>query len=352
MAYTESGANINATWQTCDQIMVVADGQVSTLTLTDGAGSSSATFVGTISHTNPLTATTPLLCYVKDQNNPSAVTVNADGTYTYTSGAFLSQDGTMASAAKCNLYYGMAQYGDGSNISCDFSVNTSMMKFAVDASGLTEGEATLSYKSGDATINLRGTNTVQASHDYYPGIFIPSLSTLCIGGSGRLTAIGGNASAGIGSGYMGSCGNITIDGGTVTATGGKYSAGIGCSFSVPSDNSNENSCGTIYITGGAITATGGEHGAGIGSGRGSSFNGIDISNGIQYVTATSGSNDAKPIGAGEGDTNNSPVNFSTVNVAEMTVEDGDKFGDIQGYLTIAVSTDADGRAVWTLTPLP
>lgn len=99
MAYTESGANINATWQICDQIMVVADGQVSTLTLTDGAGSSSATFVGTISHTNPLTATTPLLCYVKDQNNPSAVTVNADGTYTYTSGAFLSQDGTMASAA-------------------------------------------------------------------------------------------------------------------------------------------------------------------------------------------------------------------------------------------------------------
>lgn len=335
-------------------------------TLADGAGTSSATFEGTISHTNALTATTPLVCYVKDQNNPSAVTVNADGSYTYTSSTLTSQDGTMAGAAKCNLYYGMTHYGDGTHISCNFSVNTSMMKFTVDASGLTSGSATLSYKSngttiaaatftvaadgkntvymaipamhltgeqtlqyvstsnsiditatlsdtqanfaagqtysktivvlnpstgavtapngaivcgmggssthltiadgatvkldgasintsgehagitcaGDATINLRGTNTVQASDSFYPGIYVPSGSTLTIGGSGSLTATGGDDGAGIGSRFYVSCGDITIANTvtSVTATKGRDAPNsIGAS-----DNGT---CGTVRIGG-------------------------------------------------------------------------------------------------------
>ena len=407
VAYTESGSNITATWQISDQIEVVVDGQVSTLTLTNGAGTSSATFVGTISHSHALTATTPLVCYVKDASNPSAVTVNSDGSYTYTSGTFLGQDGTLDGAARCNLFYGMTPYGDGTNLTCDFSINTSMMKFTIDASGLTEGEATLSYNSGDvmlasatftiasdgrntvymtipanhytgaqtlhyvsatnsidatatlsdtqatfipgqtyrksfmllhsatgaitvndgvtlfgtggtnthltiaddatvnligvsintsglhaaitcagdATINLRGTNTVKASHDYYPGIFIPSLSLLSFGGSGSLTAIGGNASAGIGSGYNSSCGKITINGGTVTATGGD-GAGIGSGMF--------GSCDNITINGGTVTATGG-YGAGIGSGFSGSCDDLTIKGGTVIATSV---NNASGIGCG------------------------------------------------------
>ena len=495
VAYTESGANISATWESGDEILVAVDNQVSTLTLTDGAGSSSATFTGTISHTNPLTATTPLVCYVKDQKNPSAVTVNADGSYTYTSGTFTSQDGTLAGAASCNLYYGMTHYGNGTDISCNFSVNTSMMKFNVDAPGLTEGSATLSYKSGDdviasatftiaadgrntvymaipaghltgaqtlryestantvtatatlsdaqanfaagqtysksimvltpstedvtltdgvtlcgtgggntkvtiaagatvtfggvdineqieymsyrgidckgdATIKLKGKNTVKVKDFPNAAIFIPEGHTLTIEGtgslyadgygagiggdeerncgnivinSGTITAIGLNA-AGIGSKYNKSCGNITITGGTVTATGGDYgAAGIG--------TGEDGSCGNIIITGGTVTATGGDNAAGIGSGYTSSFNSITIGNGITRVTATRGSTwnsstDAQPIGAGAGDTNGGPVTFGGVNVTGETIKDGDTFGG----LTIAVTTNGE-RDVWTLTPV-
>ena len=407
VAYTESGANITATWQISDQIEVVVDGQVSTLTLTNGAGTSSATFVGTISHTKALTSTTPLVCYVKDASNPSAVTVNSDGSYIYTSGTFLGQDGTLDGAARCNLFYGMTPYGDGTNITCDFSINTSMMKFTIDASGLTEGEATLSYNSGDvmlasatftiasdgkntvymtipanhytgaqtlhyvsasnsidatatlsdtqatfipgqtyrksfmllhsatgaitvndgvtlfgtggtgtyltiaddatvnligvnintsaayaaitcagdATINLRGTNTVKSSLDNYPGIFIPSLCLLSIGGSGSLTATGGEKAAGIGSGYNSSCGKITINGGTVTATGGD-GAGIGSGMF--------GSCDNITINGGTVTATGG-YGAGIGSGFSGSCDDITIKGGTVIATSI---NKASGIGCG------------------------------------------------------
>lgn len=165
VAYTEEGANITAKWETGDKLYVVYNGVVNTLTLDEGAGTSSATFTGTISGTP--SATSMLLCYVKDKNAPSAVTVNTDGSYTYTDGTFTSQDGTLASAAKCNLYYGVATYGDGSDISCTFSVNTSMMKFHV-ATGLAENTAvTLSYKSNGTTIasasfnvGADGTNTV------------------------------------------------------------------------------------------------------------------------------------------------------------------------------------------------
>lgn len=151
VAYSESGSNISATWQADDQIYVVYDGHVNTLDLTDGAGTGTATFSGSIQGTPK--ATSALICYVKDQNYTSAATVNSDGSYTYTSGAFLAQDGTLAGAAKCNLYYGMAQYGDGTNISCSFSVNISMCKFNLTNVGGDNGQmATLTYKSGGTEV--------------------------------------------------------------------------------------------------------------------------------------------------------------------------------------------------------
>ena len=161
VAYSEDGSTISATWQSGDKLKVVFNNRVSTLDLESGAGTSTATFSGTISGTP--SATSMLICYVSDQNSTSAVTINTDGSYTYTDGTFLSQDGTLAGAAKCNLYSGSTFYGTGSNISCNFAVNTSMMKFTVYApDGVSAGdEATLTYKSNGTAIS-KATFTVGA----------------------------------------------------------------------------------------------------------------------------------------------------------------------------------------------
>lgn len=161
VSYSEDGSDISATWQAGDKIKVVYNGNVSTLDLKSGAGTASATFTGTISGTP--SATSMLICYVSDQNSASAVTINSDGSYTYTDGTFLAQDGTLAGAAKCNLYYGSTFYGTGEDISCDFAVNTSMMKFTVWApDGVSAGdEATLTYKSNGTAIS-KATFTVGA----------------------------------------------------------------------------------------------------------------------------------------------------------------------------------------------
>ena len=153
VAYSEDGANVSATWQSDDKLKVVFNGKVSTLKLESGEGTTSATFSGSITGTP--TATSMLICYVADQNNTSPVTIKADGSYTYPDGIFLGQDGTLAGAAKCNLYYGSTFYGTGSDISCDFVVNTSLMKFTVSApAGVSAGgEATLTYKSNGTAIS-------------------------------------------------------------------------------------------------------------------------------------------------------------------------------------------------------
>lgn len=167
VSYTESGDTITAKWDTGDQLYVVYNGHLNTLTLTEGAGTTTATFTGTVIGTP--TAMSVLICYVRDTNNPSAVEVSATGEYTYTSSVFLAQDGTLASAAKCNLFYGTTTYGNGSNISCTFTPNTSMMKLTVSApDGVSAGaEATLTYKSGTTelakasfTVGTNGINTI------------------------------------------------------------------------------------------------------------------------------------------------------------------------------------------------
>lgn len=152
VSYTESGSNITATWEDSDEILVVYDGYVSTLTLSSGAGTASATFTGTISYRTAPTANSLLSCYVRDQNNASAVTVDGN-TIVYSDAAFQSQDGTLASAAKCNTYFGMATYGDGTNIRCDFAVNTSMCKFNyINVDSDNGRSATVEYKSNGTTL--------------------------------------------------------------------------------------------------------------------------------------------------------------------------------------------------------
>lgn len=176
VAYTEDGNEITAKWETGDELIVCWNGHKNTLTLSSGAGTASATFTGSITGTPSANST--LVCFVKDKNNPGAVTVSDNGDYLYTDGTFLAQDGTLAGAAKCNLYYGTCFYGNGSNISCTFNVNTSMMKFQVYApAGISEGTpgATLTYKSGSTelakatfTVGTDGINiiylTIPAGH--------------------------------------------------------------------------------------------------------------------------------------------------------------------------------------------
>ena len=174
--------------------------------------------------------------------------------------------------------------------------------------------------SGDATIILSGTNTVEGMNADHPGIHIAKGKTLTIKGEGSLTVSGGNRAAGIGGGAKldcgnivieagtinassygggagigggdyGSCGNITITGGNITAKpGGGQGAGIGSGYGA--------SCGNINITGGIINATGGYRAAGIGGGWYGSCGDITITDGVTSLTATTGENATNSIGAG------------------------------------------------------
>lgn len=112
----------------------------------------------------------------------------------------------------------------------------------------------------------------------YPGIF-PNwkaehpnegvASDITISG-GRVKASGGDDSAGIGGGYLGSGSDITIkDNADVTANGGKWGAGIG--------GGREGDGSDISISDSNVSASGGAAGAGIGGGRGGKGENVTIS---------------------------------------------------------------------------
>ena len=180
---------------------------------------------------------------------------------------------------------------------------------------------------GDATILLKGANTVTGSHRGNAGIYVPYGSTLTIDGTGSLDASSGNMdggsatnpwACGIGANnnlvnqnkIQYQSGNIVINGGTITAIGGNQSAGIGSSL--------YSSCGDITINGGTVTAKCEVYaGAGIGGGRQGSFGDITIRSGAQ-VTATRGGGSPAPSSIGPGSVeSNYPHSFGTV-----TIEDG------------------------------
>ena len=176
VGYNEDGNRISATWQAGDQIKVVFGNHVSTLDLESGAGTASATFSGIITGNSAPTANSMLICYVSDVNSRDIVNITADGSYTYTTTAFLSQDGSMETAASRNLFYGMTKYGDGNNVNCSFYTNTSMMKFHVTAPDeVLQGSegATLTYRSGGVDI-ARATFTVGANYENTIYMSIPA----------------------------------------------------------------------------------------------------------------------------------------------------------------------------------
>ena len=187
---------------------------------------------------------------------------------------------------------------------------------------------------GDATIIVKGENTVKNFNRDYPAILAAHNATgqgdeytltiqggstdkltttsqnfgAAIGGGDEIAcgnivikgctvvANGGIGSAGIGGGVNAQCGSITIDGAQVTATAGNY-GGAGIGGGIASEGNNA-SCGDITIRGEAqVNATGDSWGAGIGSGANATCGNITITGGT--VTATGG-NDAAGIGCGYG----------------------------------------------------
>ena len=150
---------------------------------------------------------------------------------------------------------------------------------------------------GSATIILKETNVVKGFYEDYPGIYVPSASTLTIRGSGSLEASSNGYGAGIGGGYNLNCGNIRIEGGVITATGGQWAAGIGGGgFHV--SGSTVVRCGYIEISGGDVSAEGGFGGAGIGGGRFGTCGNITVGAGIVRVVAEANQNGGgNPIGA-------------------------------------------------------
>lgn len=143
--------------------------------------------------------------------------------------------------------YGIEVYGGTSNITLS---NVSIKSSHVCEVGGMCGPILL---ENDAVVNLtiEGENDIEASEIEFSqifrssvGIYVPSSSTLVIGGDGILNVKGN--SSGIGSGSGGSAGSIIINSGTINAKGDGRGAGIGGYGLV-----------LVEINGGNVTAIGG-----------------------------------------------------------------------------------------------
>ena len=205
---------------------------------------------------------------------------------------------------------------------------------------------------GTATITLNGTNSLTGETGF-PGIFVPSASTLTIQGNGSLAAgtkSSSSRAAGIGGGDATNCGNIVITGGNITATGGYNCAGIGGGYYNTGGSGLHVTCGNITISGGTIVATGGESAAGIGGGYNSPCGDITITADVTSVTATRGGIYSDVIGRGFGNFRNcSSVKFGDATVFNGTAWSPDPMvAGTYGGLTLAISNSGN---TWTLTPL-
>ena len=184
---------------------------------------------------------------------------------------YVAQDGDILTGTIDNRY----------KISIAAGASITLYNVSINANGTLSGDTNWSgiTCNGDATITLVGTNVVNACNTFTTCIQAGGAgTTLTITGTGSLTSTGSKGSAGIGGGWNGSCGDITITGGSIKATGGEGTPGIG--------SGNQGNCGDISISGGNIIATGSRFGSGIGSGGQGSCGDISISGGT--ITAIGG----------------------------------------------------------------
>jgi hypothetical protein len=268
----DNATDKSVTWSSSNTaVATVADGKVTaksegnaTITVKTNNGGKTATCTVTVT-----------------KSIPGAVNLNSlTGNYEAKKGDVLN--GTLGKNVKISIADGATVTLDGVNIN--------------GSGSWTGGNYAGINCEGNATIILKGSNTVKGFYRLYPGIHVPEGKTVTIKGDGSLTASSNGNAAGIGGGgEFGngnpSCGNIVIEGGTITATGGYNAAGIG--------GGGFSSCGNITIKGGTVNAKGGDYGAGIGGGRGGSCGNITITDGVTSVSATKGKGySAYSIGAG------------------------------------------------------
>jgi len=128
-------------------------------------------------------------------------------------------------------------------------------------------------------LTLEGSNTLTSGGDC-AGLQVPAGASLFIEGEGELMATGGDGSSGIGGGYRGSGGTVTIYGGIITATGGYDGSGIGGGYN--------GSGGTTTIYGGTVIAVAGHNNAAaIGAGSYNSNHGSTTVHGTHWEHWTS-----------------------------------------------------------------
>ena len=155
--------------------------------------------------------------------------------------------------------YGIEVYGGTSNITLN---NASIKTSHPCEDGGMCGPILL---ENDAVVNLtiEGENDIEASvtgqiYRNSVGIYVPSSSTLVIGGDGILNVKGG--SSGIGSNFDGSAGSIIINSGTIKAKGDGRGVGIGGYGLVLVEING----GNVTAIGGNVNSTNNGGGAGIG----------------------------------------------------------------------------------------
>ena len=192
---------------------------------------------------------------------------------------------------------------------------------------------------GDATINLKGENTLRGFDGHYPGIHVPVGSTLTIVGSGSLNASSNGDGAGIGGGNSLSCGNIVIKGGTITATGGHCCGGIGAGNDAAY---TKTTCGDITITDGvtSVTAIKGDLATNsIGAGTYGSCGTVTIGPNVGAVTTSPYTYNGTGSGSFDGDVEIASPVFNNVTISNATANAKTDYVDFVGcYSPVSIYT--------------
>ena len=150
--------------------------------------------------------------------------------------------------------------------------------------GQTRGTGTLAATVGDDEYGIAG---IGGGYGGDGGIVTVN--------GGTVTATGGDEAAGIGGGCGGAGGTVMVNGGAVTVLGGYNGSGVGSGCY--DYNRGDVAAGTVTVNGGSVTATGGGWGAGIGGGYGGSGGMVTINGG---AVVAMGGDEGAGIGGGGG----------------------------------------------------
>lgn len=203
---------------------------------------------------------------------------------------------------------GLTITGAGKSVVVESGVEMTLVLNGVTLQG-EDGAALQLMGNANVTVKLQGENALSGA-EKFAAIQVERTeeaeAALTITGEGTLEAQGGKYAAGIGGGFKGNGGSITIESGTINAQGNNGGAGIGGGYSDDTyqySGSRYGDSGDITIDGGTVIAMGDKHdathgkgGAGIGGGGNGYANSIIINNGS--IKAYGGT-DGAGIGSGD-----------------------------------------------------